>query len=77
MNKIGSIQKRALQLLYNDVESNYSQLLDRAKKSTMAIVRLRCLCLRICKTANCLNPALMTDIFKLPDSKKPVRKQNV
>ena len=28
MNKIGSIQKRALQLLYNDFKSNYSQLLD-------------------------------------------------
>ena len=63
MNKIESIQKRALQLLYNDFESNYSQLLDKAKKSTMTIVRLRYLYLEIYKTINRLNPAFMTDIF--------------
>ena len=77
MNKIEGVQRRALQLLHNDSESNYSQLLDKAKKSTMTIVRLRCLCLEIYKTINRLNPALMTEIFKLSDSKKPVRKQNV
>ena len=77
MNKIESIQKRALQLLYNDFESNYSQLLGKAKKSTMTIVRLHCLYFEIYKAINRLNPAFMTDIFKLSDSKKPVRKQNV
>ena len=77
MNKIESIQKRALQLLYNDFESNYSQLLDKAKKNTMTIVRLRCLCLEIYKTINCLNPSFMTEIFKLSHSEKPVRKQNL
>ena len=76
MNKIESIQKRDLQLLLNDCKSNYSQLF-KAKKSTMAIVRLRCLCLEMYKTINCPNPAFMTDIFKLSDSKKLARKQNV
>ena len=76
MKKIESIQKKALQLLYNDFGSNHSQLLDKAKKSTMTVVRLRCLCLEIYKTINRLNPAFMTEIFKLSDSKKPVRKQN-
>ena len=42
----------------------------------MTIARLRCLCLEIYKTVNRLNPAFMTDIFKLSDSKKPARKQN-
>ena len=77
MNKIEGVQRRALQLFYNDFESNYSKLLDKAKKSTMTIVRLRCLCLEIYKTINRLNPSLMTEIFKLSDSKKPARKQNV
>ena len=44
MNQIERIQKRALQLLCNDLENNYSQLLDKAKENTMSIVRLRCLC---------------------------------
>ena len=43
----------------------------------MTIVILRSLCLEIYKTINRLNPAYMTEIFKLSDSKKPVRKQNV
>ena len=76
MKKVESIQKKALQLLYNDFRSNHSQLLDKAKKSTMTVVRLRSLCLEIYKTLNRLNPAFMTEFFKLSDSKKPVRKQN-
>ena len=76
MKKIDSIQNKALQLLYKDFGSNYSQLLDKAKKSTMTVVRLRCLCLEIYKTINRLNLAFMPVIFKLLDSKKPVRKQN-
>ena len=71
MNKIESIQNRSLQLLYNDFEINYSQLLDQTKKSTVVMVKLRCLCLEIYKTKNRLNPAFVTDIFKLSDSKKP------
>ena len=74
MKKIESIQKKPLQLLYNDFGSNHSQLLGEAKKSTMTVVRLRCLCLEIYKIINRLNPAFMTEIFKLSDSKKPVRK---
>ena len=77
MNKIKSFQKRVLQLFYNDFECNYSQLLGKAKKSTVTIVRLCCLRLEIYKTKICLNAVFMTDIFKLSDSKKPVRKQNV
>ena len=58
INKIDSIQKRVLQLLHNDFESNYSQLLDKAKKSAMTIVKFRCLCLEMYKTVNHLNPFL-------------------
>ena len=68
MNKIESIQKRALQLLCDDFESNYSQLLDKAKKSTMTIVRLRYLYLEIYKTINRLNPAFMTVIIRFKET---------
>ena len=43
----------------------------------MTIVRLRCLYLEIYKTINRLNPAFMTEISNLSDSKEPARKQNV
>ena len=77
VNKTGSIQKSALQLLCNDFESNYSQILDKGKKNTMTIARLRCLSSEIYKTINLLNPAFLTETFKLSRSKKPVRKQSV
>ena len=67
------MQKSSLQLLYNDFESNYSQLLDNAKQSTMTIARLSCLRLEIYKTINCFNLAFLADIFKLSDSKKPAQ----
>ena len=46
-------------------------------RTLMAILRLRCLRLEMYKTINRPNPAFMTDIFKLSDSKKLARKQNV
>ena len=43
----------------------------------MTIARLHFLCLKISETINRLNPALMTDMFKLSDSKNSARKQNI
>ena len=57
-----------MQLLYNEFERNYSQLLGKAKKSSMAIVRLRCLCVEIYKTINRLNPAFMTEIIRFKET---------
>ena len=57
-----------MQLLYNEFERNYSQLLGKAKKSSMAIVRLRCLCVEIYKTVNRLNPAFMTEIIRFKET---------
>ena len=57
-----------MQLLYNEFERNYSQLLGKAKKSSRAIVRLRCLCVEIYKTINRLNPAFMTEIIRFKET---------
>ena len=57
-----------MQLLYNEFERNYSQLLGKAKKSSVAIVRLRCLCVEIYKTINRLNPAFMTEIIRFKET---------
>ena len=57
-----------MQLLYNEFERNYSQLLGKAKKSSMAIVRLHCLCVEIYKTINRLNPAFMTEIIRFKET---------
>ena len=62
-NKIEKIQHRCLQLLTNDYDSEYKQLLEKTEKPTMEIRRLRNLALEICKTLNDLNPTFMKNIF--------------
>ena len=50
-------------MLTKDYNSDYKELLDVTKNSTMEIRRLRTLALEIFKTVNNLNPDFMKDIF--------------
>ena len=50
-------------MLTNNYNSDYKDLLDVTKNSTMEIRRLRTLALEIFKTVNNLNPDFMKDIF--------------
>ena len=67
-NKIGSIQKKALRLLYNDHTSNYDSLLAKANKPSMEAKRHRPLASEIFKTLNILNPTYMQDLLCLRSS---------
>ena len=62
-NKIEKIQHSCLQLLTNDYDSDYKQLLEKTEKPTMEIRRLHTLALEIFKTLNDLNPTFMKNIF--------------
>ena len=64
-NKIESIQKRALRLLFNDYTSTYDSLITKANKPTMGLKRYRTLALEIFKTLNVSNPTYMQDLFYL------------
>ena len=64
-NKIEKIQYRSLKILTNDYNSDYKDLLEITKTSTMEIKRLRTLALEVFKTVNNLNPDFMNDIFYL------------
>ena len=57
-NKIESIQKRALQLLYNDYTSTYDSLLAKGNQPSMEIKRYRTL----------RYPSYMQDLFYLRSS---------
>ena len=76
------IQKRALRFLYEDYESDYDTLLQRANKPTIELRKLRFLAIEIFKTINDLNPQYMKEIFTLNtrketrDSKLIVKSQN-
>ena len=62
-NKIEKIQYRSLKMLTNDYNSDYKDLLENTKTSTMEIKRLRIVALEVFKTVNNLNPDFMKDIF--------------
>ena len=47
LNKVESLQKRALRFLYEDYVSSYEELLQKAGKETMKVNRLRSLCIEL------------------------------
>ena len=75
LNKIESLQKRALRFLYNDYSISYEGLLEKAGKVKMSANRLRNLCVEIYKTTNKLNPEFMNNIFKVKENQRLVREQ--
>ena len=75
LNKIESLQNRALRFLYNDYLISYEGLLEKAGKTKMSVNRLRNLCVEIYKTINKLNPEFMNNIFMVKENKGLVRKQ--
>ena len=65
LNKVESLQKRALRFLYDNYDSSYESLLKLAGKSTIIVTRIRSLCIEIFKTLNNINPIFMNEIFEL------------
>ena len=75
LNKIESLQKRALRYLYSDDESPYDKLLAKSGKVTMKASRLRSLCVEIYKSINAINPSFMNEIFRLRVTNRMFRSQ--
>ena len=73
LNKVESLQKRALRFLYEDYVSSYEELLQKAGKETMKVNRLRSLCIKIYKLINNINPMYINEIFKLRKTSRAVR----
>ena len=70
LNKVESLQKRALRFLYEDYVSSYEELLQKAGKETMKVNRSRGLCIEIYKSINNINPMYMNEIFKLRETSR-------
>ena len=73
LNKVESLQKRSLRFLYKDYVSSYDGLLQKARKETMKVNRLRSLCIEIYKSTININPMYMNEIFKLRKTSRAVR----
>ena len=75
LNKIESLQKRALRYLHSDYESPYDTLLAKSGKMTMKASKLRNLCAEIYKSINSINPSFINEIFRLSVANRMVRSQ--
>ena len=76
LNKVESLQKRALRFLYNNYDSSNKSILKPAGKNTMNVNRLRNLCMETFKTLNNINPAFMNEIPELRKTNRLVRNQH-
>ena len=65
LNKVESLQKRALNFLYEDYVSLYEELLQKAGNETIKVNGLQSLCIEIYKLVNKINPTYMNEILKL------------
>ena len=63
-------------MIFNDNMSDYQTLLEKSKKTSMEIKRLRNLATEIFKTVNNLNPSFMKNIFTSKENAK-VRPNNI
>ena len=59
LRKFKIIQNRTIQFFHNDFEASHKDLLDKAKKHSMAVQRLRALFLEIFATKQLLNLKLV------------------
>ena len=73
LNKVESLQKRALRFLYEDYVSSYEKLLQKAGKETMKVNKLRSLCMEIYKSINNIKLTYMNEIFKLRKTSRAFR----
>ena len=74
LNKVESLQKRALRFLYDNYDSSYESILKIAK-STMNVNRLKSFCIEFFITLNNINPAFMNEILELRKINRAVRNQ--
>ena len=63
-NKIKKIHERALKIVYNDYESPYQDLLDKAGTTTVLISRLKTLLVEVFKCIKGLNPHFLNAMFE-------------
>ena len=75
LNKIESLDKRALRFLLSDYENSYEELLEKLGKCNMNLRQVRFLCVEIYKTFNSLNPDFMKNNFEIKKNNRVVQER--
>jgi hypothetical protein len=72
--RLERLQLRALRFVFNDAESSYESLLERADMPSLELSRIRSLGIEVFKAINHLSPPFICDLFK---SKIPSHSYNL
>ena len=62
--KLEKLQLRALRFVYHDYTSTYDELLERARRPSLHLGRLRTLATEVYKSVHQLNPPYVQDLYK-------------
>ena len=75
--KVNKIQKRALQAIYGDFNSSFTELLDKGKHLNIHELNKRSLLIEIYKCLNKINPPFLNDIIKRKETSINLRIKNL
>ena len=75
--KLEKVQERALRFVYEDYNSSYEELLQKAKVPSLQIRRMRTMALETYKIINKLAPVCLHDLVHMKNSKYSFRYSNI
>ena len=76
-SKLEKIQARALRFIYEDYESTYDELLEKAKVPSLKVRRMRTMAIECFKILNKLSPSCLHDLVVFKDCKYNFRYSNI
>ena len=71
--KMEKLHKRAMQIVLNDYQLSYTQLLCRMRRPSLYISRVKCIAVETYKCLNGLNPAFLSDMFHVNETRYNLR----
>ena len=74
---VNSIHERALRIVYKDNTSSFAQLLEKSGSVCIHHKNLQILAVEIYKALNHLSSPLMSDLFKIKDTKYKLRNKSI
>ena len=76
-SKLEIIQAKALRFIYEDYESTYDELLEKAKVPSLKVRRMRTMAIECFKILNKLSPSCLHDLVVFKDCKYNFRYSNI
>ena len=74
--KMEKVQERALRFVFNDHVSSYSSLLQKAKKPSLYLNRLRKLSIEVHKVLNQVSPSFLNELYVAKETNYDLRDSN-